>query len=219
MPRSSIRITTFRRLASKGDVAPTLLLLMMALNDLTLTNDALEYWHGDLNASRANRQVGAKMYFVRLRLSHIFEALKIIENIRDTPALRAAVDQCDQPTQASFERVVNFIGSEEYKFLVLIRNNITFHYSERRTQNALREIAGAWRDLPLTISMGELPIDWYFEPGDRIVDRIVVRNIFNIPAGADVRPAVDEIVNRLHDVIAIFADFAGYFIRHHTGRV
>jgi hypothetical protein len=42
------------------------------------------------------------------------------------------------------------------------------------------------------------PLDWYFELGDLVNDRIVVRGIFKAPNDADVRAAIDPILLRLH---------------------
>ena len=41
------------------------------------------------------------MYFVRLQLAHLHEGLKVIEEIRNDPVLKALVDRCDSQTQQS----------------------------------------------------------------------------------------------------------------------
>ena len=59
------------------------------------------------------------------------------------------------------------------------------------------------------------PLDWYFELGDLVNDRIVVRGIFKTPNDADLRTAIDPILLRLHRMAAAFSDFAGRFVRRH----
>jgi hypothetical protein len=41
-----------------------------------------------------------------------------------------------------------------------------------------------------------------------------VRDIFKVPAQADVRTAIDPILLRLNTMAVAFTDFAGHFIRH-----
>jgi hypothetical protein len=211
-------MTNFGRLAGTGQLAPTLVRLMMACNDLTLANDSLEAWHRDQTANREQRQVGAKMYFVRLQMAHLFEALSIIEHIRGAPKLSEAVAACDERTRQSFEKVSAFIGTDDYRRMARIRHNITFHYDDGAVEKALEAAAKAHPGYPLAMQMGRETIDWFFEPGDRIIDRIVVRDIFGVAPDADVRIEVDKIIGRLQEIGEAFADFAGYFVRHHTAR-
>ncbi len=218
MSKSTTRFTDFHRLASVGEPAATVVRLMMACNDLTLADDALAVWHGEHAAKRQRRQTGAKMYFVRLQIAHVFEALDIIEHIQKTPILSKAVAVCDHRTRVSFKKVSEFIGTDDYKRMLRVRNNITFHYDHKVVANALRASAEAHPDRPLAISMGDATLDWFFEPADRIIDRIVVRDIFGVAPDADVRAEVDKMVIRLQDICVMFADFAGHFIWYHASR-
>jgi len=216
MSRSTSRSTNFRRLAGVPELSPTIVRLMMACNDLAIADHSLAIWHGEQPHHRRHRETGARMYFVRLQIAHIFEALSIIEHIRDTPKLRDAVAECDQRTRGSFEKVVSFIGTDDYQIMLRIRNNITFHYGDRVVEKAIVAAAKSYPDVPLTMSIGQETIDWFFAPADRIIDRIVVRDIFSVPDEADVRVEVDNIVVRLQIIVKMFADFAGYFIWRHS---
>jgi hypothetical protein len=70
--------------------------------------------------------------------------------------------------------------------------------------------------MPLSLSVGHTPLDWYCEPGDKLVDSAVVRQIFEVPEGADVRTEVDRIVVRIYELATDLSEFAGYFIRHYA---
>jgi hypothetical protein len=59
-------------------------------------------------------------------------------------------------------------------------------------------------------------LDWYSELADKVVDTIMVRDILNIPQGADARKEADIIFDQLWDVQMSFADFAGYYTRQYT---
>ena len=63
-------------------------------------------------------------------------------------------------------------------------------------------------------SLGQNTLDWYFELGDLINDKIVVRDIFKVPDQDDLRTAIDPILLRLHKMAVAFTDFAGHFIWH-----
>jgi hypothetical protein len=67
-----------------------------------------------------------------------------------------------------------------------------------------------------TISMGHTALDWHFEPGALVNERIAVRDVFQIPDDADVQVAADQILDDLHKVSDTFGRFAGNFIWSHT---
>ena len=66
------RMTTFKHLADKGELGIVLVRLMMFVNDLGLCNDSLEQWHKFEDEPHKSRASGAKMYFVRLMIAHMF---------------------------------------------------------------------------------------------------------------------------------------------------
>lgn len=84
---------------------------------------------------------------------------------------------------------------------------------------ALEQIDKKFSDHRFMYGLGHDPLDWYFELGDLVNDRIVVREIFEAPEDADVRAAIDPILVRLHTMAAAFSDFAGYFVRYHLAPV
>jgi hypothetical protein len=43
-----------------------------------------------------------------------------------------------------------------------------------------------------------------------------VRQIFEVPEGADVREEVDRIVVRIYELATDLSEFAGYFIGHYA---
>ena len=158
------------------------------------------------------------MYFIRLQIAHIFEALDIIESIRASQQLTEAVHACDSRTRQSFDKVAAFVGTADYKRMLRIRNNVTFHYDPGVIDKALPTAAAKHPDSPLSMSMGQGSIDWHFEPADRLIDRIVVRDIFGVEEGANVREEVDKIVVRLQEIGGQLVEFAGYFIWHQQSR-
>jgi len=199
-------------LASKGDLGSVLVRLMAVINDMSLAADAQRRWAEDPKTERAHRQRGAKIYFMRLQISHIFEALTIIEEIQYNPNLMKAVDRSDRLTKKGFVALVAFINSPEYKIMARIRNNLTFHYDPKTMERALASLVAKYPDATGSISLGDEPHNWYFELGDMVGDRAAVREIFKVPEGADVAIETDKIVLRIHEIVQLFGGFAGSLI-------
>jgi hypothetical protein len=200
-------------LADKA-LASVVVRLMMAMNDLGVANSALAEWERTKDQKKAARRNGGKLYYGRMMMAHVYEALKIIQEIKNSIQLKATVDRCDSKTRASFDAVAKFLGTDDYKLLCQIRNNSSFHYSPKLTMRALEKLAEKYPDHRFSYSLGQDTLDWYFELGDLINDKIVVRGVFKVPDQADVRTAIDPILLRLQTMAVAFTDFAGHFIRH-----
>src|SRR5262249_21225146 len=119
-----------------------------------------------------------------------------------------------------------FMKSDDYKLLRRIRQNIGFHYGakvvlqslerlEKRAQKKREEKKYVKDNFALTL--GDEALD--FKPTEWVENDIVVQGIFDLPEDeepADVQAKTDDIVVRLHNIAAVFADFAGHFIKHHA---
>lgn len=86
---------------------------------------------------------------------------------------------------------------------------------------ALEKLVEKYPDHRFPYSLGQDTLDWYFELGDLINDKIVVRYIFEVPDEVldqanvrTVRTEIDSILHRLHTMAVAFTDFAGHFIWH-----
>jgi hypothetical protein len=211
--RSTHKFTRLEAIASKAEFGCVIIRLMMVINDMSLAMDAQRRWTEDSKKGREHRERGAKLYFIRLQISHIYEAMKIIEEIRDSPELMKAVDRSDPFTQKGFASLLAFIASPEFeKVMGRIRNNLTFHYDPKTIERALTSLVAKHPEASGTISLGDEPHNWFFEPGDMVGDRAAVREIFKVPEGADVVEETDKIVMRLHAIIQMFGGFAGSLI-------
>jgi hypothetical protein len=93
-----------------------------------------------------------------------------------------------------------------------IRNNLTFHYDPKTIARALASLVAKHPDARGSMSLGDEPHNWFFEPGDMVGARAAVREIFKLPEGADVIGETDKIVLRLHGIIEMFGGFAGSLI-------
>jgi hypothetical protein len=216
---TSTRVVRFDRLKLKGKDAAIVVKLMMACNDLSIANQALDDWKNTTDRARRDRKVGACMYFVRLQLSHLYEALEVIKEVEETPTLRALVDRCDTRARDSYTEVLAYTrGKANYnRFQQLVggmRSSLTFHYEEgsRMILWAIADRAQRNDGKVSTITRADTAHRWRFSVADDIVDSIVVRRFWKIPREADLRTEADKILDEVHAVTMRFADFCGEFI-------
>jgi hypothetical protein len=113
---------------------------------------------------------------------------------------------------ASFTKVCAFLETPDYKKLIRIRNNVGFHYDAKLAERAVKEIAEKLPEDRSSMTLGQDPLERYFQLGDKVTERIVVRHIFEVAEGEDVTKESDEIGGRIFDMAEALADFAGYFI-------
>lgn len=216
MARSRTKIIRSVTLAANEVRASVILRLMTAVNDFSLANAIMREWDETTDRRKLARHKSGRMYFVRMQMGHVFEALFAVKEIRDDPALRALVDRCDEKTIASFEKVSAFISTPDYQMLLRFRNNAAFHYDRKLLGRQLTRLVEKHPGHFSTYSMGTEQLDWYFEVADVVADRLVVRDVFNIPEGADVAAEADAVVQRMHNMSEAFVDFAGHFIRQNV---
>jgi hypothetical protein len=191
---------------------------MMVQNDISIANEGLREWTDTTQQKKLARQNGGRLYYGRILMSHVFEALSIIKDIQNSAQLRSAVHKCDAETRKSFATVTTFLKSSDYATLGRVRNNVGFHYDSKLAVKALGQINQKFPGHRFTYSLGHEPLDWYFELGDLVVDRIVVRDIFKAPEQADVRAAIEPILTRLRTMAVALSDFAGHFVRQKLKR-
>ena len=219
MSRTTTRFVHFRHFQLGGPSAAIVIKLMMACNDMQIANECLAEWKRQQPRHRKHRERGARMYFVRLQISHLFEAFKIVEQIRGDSNLMRLVKQCDLKTQSSFRELESFLpkGAKRpwlQKMVGRLRNKLVFHYDEsgKLIVRAVSDLAKGTAARPSSITRGSTAYLWHFKPADDIVDRIVVRQIWDVPSDKEVRAEVDRIADEIHEVFSCFVDFAGEFI-------
>ena len=210
---SKTKYTTFKKLSDKDELGVVLGRLMMAVNDIGVCNDGLGAWMGEQkDAIRKERQQGARLYFVRMLISHTFEALQVLNKINGEPDLLKVVQGCSEPTQEAFNRAIAVVGTDQYKLFKEVRNSLGFHYLSGTVRYTVDRQAGRVPDVNLSLSVGSDNLQWYYEPGDRIIDSFIIRDVFGIPEDADAVKEVDRLIHEMQDVAEHIATFAGYFI-------
>lgn len=219
MTGTATLIFDFERLAAHGPDAAVVVKLMMACNDMALANLSLSDWKENQPWTRRDLQVGARLYFVRMELAHLYEGIKIIPEIRRTPGLAGHLRLCDRHTQESFAAVEQYAEggpkNGELEALVgRIRHTLTFHYygCGKQIQRAIEDRAGRREGRFSSVTRGPSAHRWRFAAADDVVDSIVVRQIWQVPRSSDLRAAVDEMAMKVHRISLHFLDFAGEFV-------
>ena len=192
---------------------------MMACNDLQIANEALSEWKTEQAKLRKGRQTGACMYFIRIQFSHLFEGLKVVQDIKNDPTLFELVNQCDMQTRKSFSELERFLPgganrADLERNMGRIRSNLAFHYEEsgKLISRAIADRAARPEARFSSVTRGSTAYLWHFRAADDIVDSIVVRQIWKIPRTADLRVEADKMADYLHEIFLYFVDFSGEFI-------
>jgi hypothetical protein len=73
------------------------------------------------------------------------------------------------------------------------------------------DFIASMRDATGSMSLGDEPHNWYFEPGDMFGDRAAVREIFKVPEGRCGRRDGQN-HHMLHGIVGLFGGFAGSII-------
>ena len=103
-------------------------------------------------------------------ISHVFDALQIINKIKSTPEFLKITDQCRGSIKAHFEKCARVVGTKDYLLMRAMRNDVSFHYLDATVRSAFASQSQNAPELPLALSVGDSNLHWYYEPGDRIID-------------------------------------------------
>jgi hypothetical protein len=222
MTRYVSRTVDFGTLLQQRAGAATVVKLMMACNDLQTSNESLEIWR-ELESRDSARRHGACMYFVRLQLAHLYEALDVVEAMQRSAALMAILRSCDAATQQSFDFVCQFVrgGTQRSRMELLagrMRNNITFHYEQSETLigRAIVERGSRPGGNTSRVTRGSRREHWYFKVADDVIDDIVTRQFWRVPSTPSTGRDVDVLLMEAHEIAMRFVDFCGEFIWRYT---
>jgi hypothetical protein len=220
MNKSTSRQVAVGDIERLGPLGVILIRLMMSISDLTLASQALGVWNEEDRPAREELKGTARRYFVRLQIAHLYEALKIIDDIKNKHL--NDVERCDRLTRASFTRVAEFLENEQYESIAgSVRNNVVFHYghSGKLIARALKAIANKNPAKKVWVTTGRDLHHYNYEPATWVIDHIMLRQIFRLTTDTDLSDAADEVIERLFRIQTDFSDFAVHFIEHYTKKI
>jgi hypothetical protein len=192
---------------------------MMACNDMFLANRSQGIYRGELRPTEKHLAQGGLMYFVRLQMGHLNEAMKILEQLRTIPRFKQILSSCPSKAQAAYKRLLPFIkpGPKKVWFeknVATARHNLTFHYHEsgKWIDWALADRANRKEAEQSSITFGDTGHLWRFHIADAVVDSIMCRKIWQIPKTDNLKNEADAMVDKIYAVFCDYVDFAAMFI-------
>jgi hypothetical protein len=209
---SVTRLVKTSKVAWSGMSSP-LTRLMMFVNDTGIVNETLRDWSTTTDKDKQARKGSARGFFARLQMAYVYEVLDAIKAIRASKDWMAKVERCPKGTKDHFDKVCAFLDSADYKTLTILRNNACFHYADKLSVKAVEEIAINNPNDESKFSQGDRLLEWYFELGDKVTQRITVHHVFQVEEGTDMGKESDAIANRIFDAAEEIALFAGGFIQ------
>jgi hypothetical protein len=217
MERTRTLLVNIRKLDRQGDEGVIVLRLMMACNDLTTANQALGACREDKCEKTDYIRRGAAMYFVRLQMAHLHEALKIVSEIRGYQSLLSLINDCPHGTADRFAQLLRFVEGgtrrdDFHKYVELVRHKVTFHYDKRKIQAALSDRARRRGDVAHLMTMADDIRRIRFQIADDLVNTLVCHHVWGIAPGTDRQIESDRIADFGFRICKIFLDFAGTFI-------
>jgi hypothetical protein len=201
---------------AESDFASVIVRLMMAVNDMVLTNVALEDWCKSDDKRKVRRRSNGRMFFARVQVAFVFEALDMIKEIRASDPMKAHVDRCDDRTKECFKKVCDFIDSNDHALLAEVRSSAVFHYDPKRAVRAITEMSKKDPEDRQSYTLGDELLDWHYELADKSHERNIVHHIFKVAEDADIGKESDAIMNRIFDMSEALALFASGFIAQLT---
>jgi hypothetical protein len=208
-------VVDLERLLRQGVDGNLVIRLMRAADDIALANWGLaHYTKEEQPRLRKHIQQGARRYFVRLQCGHLVEALKLIEEVKNSRRLKAIVKSSDGSAQAAFQRLIECLPGglrrKEFEDQVrTVRNKAAFHYDAALVAKALESRAGRRGSSRCTITRGTEINLWRSGLADDIEDTIVCRFLWKIPMSADLQAEANRILDFASDLCRDFLDIAG----------
>ena len=137
MGRTSTAYIDLSRIQMMGDSANLIIRLMMACNDLSVANVSYGYYMDSELIENREIKKGASLYFVKIQCGHLYEGMKLIEEIVSDSYMLSEVDKCSHSARESFDNLKKCLKGGEYydeftHYIELVRHNTAFHYDSKK---------------------------------------------------------------------------------------
>jgi hypothetical protein len=218
MSRTRTLYIDLKRLACRPEESNILLRLMMVCNDLSTAN--AKFTETQKGRARIEDDVewATTVYFLRLQIGHLSEAMHIIKELRGRSELMALVGQCSQHAQDEFEKLSACLkGGRDFKAfeskLMRIRNTAAFHYDPKTVGRALASRAEAGTRRRSVTASNDIRLV-RFGVADAVLDTIF-GNLW-ISGGLDVDQALDAALGFGEGLFRALLEFSQDFIMRYV---
>jgi hypothetical protein len=188
--------------------------LMMALNDLTMGNNAQGKLCPTDGSEPTYMERVAAMYLVRIQMAHLNEAFKIVEEIKANSGLLAFIAGCPSVVAEKFNQLLCFAkgGSKRHefcKYIETVRNKAAFHYDRGEVECALDEYATRKGHVGQLATFSSKISSARFQVADGLMEELIYHRLWNARPGPQSRSEVDEILKVTFGIFQTFVRFGG----------
>lgn len=161
--------------------------LMTAFNDLTMANVAHTLYSED-TSRYTNYKRGAGIYFARIQMAHLVEALDLVKEVHRNATLSALVARCPDTTANHFAELLSYAsGGHQWRIFAdrfkTLRHTIAFHYDLGEVKDALSERSQRKGDVAHLICEADDIRLAHFQVADDIVDTLVCTRAWKLAPG------------------------------------
>jgi hypothetical protein len=205
------------KLSRRGEEGAIVVGLMIAFNDLTMANVAQRLYNED-TSRYTNYDSGAGIYFARIQMAHLVEALDLVKAVDRNATLSTLVAQCPDPTANHFAELLSYasggyqrrIFADRFKTL---RHTIAFHYDLGDVKDALSERSQRRGDVAHLICEADDIRLAHFQLADDIVDTLVCTRAWKLAPGPNLPEDANDVLSFGFEIYTHFIRFVGAFVR------
>lgn len=203
----------------RPDEAGVVIRLMMVCNDLTIANAYLRELREGQTRVADHVRWGAGVYFLRMQIGHLSEAMSVIGALRKSPPLLRLVHQCTERGRDAFRELeACLMGQANFKQfesqMMRVRNKTAFHYDDKLVRKALMDRAKT-AIKPQSVTASNDVQQVRFGVADAILDTLTVRHIWKI-GELDLNEKLDEILDFGFRLFVAVMDFGQEFIMRYV---
>ncbi len=211
------RLVDIGKLSRRGDEGAIVVGLMIAFNDLSMANVAHTLYNED-TSRYTNYDRGAGIYFARIQMAHLFEALDLVKEVDRNATLLAVVAQCGDSTANHFTELISYaLGGNKRKLFAdrfqSLRHTIAFHYDLREVKDALSERSQRKGDVAHLICEADDIRLAHFQLADDVVDTLVCTRAWKLAPGPNLPEDANDVLSFGFEIYTHFIRFVGAFVR------
>ena len=214
MSRTRTLYVDIRKLSRKPEEASVIIRLMMVCNDLAVSNAKLLEVSEQDTVIPDHVRWGTKLYFLRLGIGHLNEAMKVVADLRGRPPMLRLIGECSSHGRACFDQLASCLkgGADFDKFkaqIMMIRNKTAFHYDDMLVQTALVDRASTTKKTH-SVTMSHDVRDMRYGVADDILSTLIVHQVWKAK-GLEMNDKLPEVLAFTNCLVRALLEFAAEF--------
>jgi hypothetical protein len=108
MGATRTHIVDLERLQRAGNDGILAIRLMMSMNDISLAVKRASEFKKEQPGISKHAQQANRRYFIQLQCGHLHEALKLVEEVTQSSAMRSLISNCPKVTQEAYRELLDY---------------------------------------------------------------------------------------------------------------